>query len=607
MPLCLKRLVSSRAFVVRSSRYGLRGSRVGEASNPGPRVRRRRRVLSSVSRSDSNFYTLLEEDLSVGVTVQVSSEAILEVQRGGIMRDSPEHELVQIHPIQRDSVQFSGATPVAVPRSVRDSESDNDSVPGIDRRTRRRLSLVWRSHTTDSVPEQNHVPDLSLSRARRPMQLVHQRSRMVSPRLATQATLVDSDMGDSFCDENVTPPPDAITPEVFRLSDHADAALFPSREVVVSRRVVLVPLSPGTPRSVQDRSVGSSGSRFAALESDDEAAEMESDSETDESDTESIQSVVQQEEEDMTVPIAGEVEVPEDRMSRAISEGLVSLDTVDMGPLFSLRAVVMKSPPKFLRGACRAAMRIALKEISAGATLSDEVRQTGGWKLLLLLPRMLFRPPRGGLIPCQRLFNRFTLFNQGAWIQLLIEGRECCEAAVNAGVRRRRRTMNDTTKRKVDRAQLRRRAQEPREPLSPEITGRRAESPFSLDHNLFTQNLRCARRGAAAGPSGVTAEHLKPILDSARDAELMCQTAELLARASIPEEVLRAIRIGKMTALQKPTGGCEASWRGTSFGGWCRGPLRSRPGRRWRRPQHLSNMPCPDAQGVSAVPMRSRR
>ena len=48
--LCLKRLVSSRVFVVRSPRYGVRGCGVGEASNPGPRVRRRRRVLSSVSR-----------------------------------------------------------------------------------------------------------------------------------------------------------------------------------------------------------------------------------------------------------------------------------------------------------------------------------------------------------------------------------------------------------------------------------------------------------------------------------------------------------------------------------------------------------------------------
>ena len=67
------------------------------------------------------------------------------------------------------------------------------------------------------------------------------------------------------------------------------------------------------------------------LESDDEEAEMESNSET-ELDTESIQSVVPHEEEDMTVPIASEVEVPEARMSRAISEALVSLDTVDMGP-----------------------------------------------------------------------------------------------------------------------------------------------------------------------------------------------------------------------------------------------------------------------------------
>ena len=45
----------------------------------------------------------------------------------------------------------------------------------------------------------------------------------------------------------------------------------------------------------------------------------------------------------------------------------------------------------------------------------------------------------------------------------------------------------------------------------------------------------------------MTAEHLKPILDSARDAKLLFQVAELMARASIPEEVLRAIRMGRMT------------------------------------------------------------
>ena len=64
-----------------------------------------------------------------------SCVVIIEVQRGGTIRDSSEHEFVQIDPTQRDSVQFSGAAPVAVPRSVRDSESDTDSGPGIDRRT----------------------------------------------------------------------------------------------------------------------------------------------------------------------------------------------------------------------------------------------------------------------------------------------------------------------------------------------------------------------------------------------------------------------------------------------------------------------------------------
>ena len=37
------------------------------------------------------------------------------------------------------------------------SESETESVPGIDRRTRRRLSLVWRANIPDSVPVQNQV------------------------------------------------------------------------------------------------------------------------------------------------------------------------------------------------------------------------------------------------------------------------------------------------------------------------------------------------------------------------------------------------------------------------------------------------------------------
>ena len=52
--------------------------------------------------------------------------------------------------------------------------------------------------------------------------------------------------------------------------------------------------------------------------------------------------------------------------------------------------------------------------ICEGAAQRDETRQTRGWKLLVFLPVV---------IPQQQLFDRFVLFNQGSWIQLLIEGR----------------------------------------------------------------------------------------------------------------------------------------------------------------------------------------
>ena len=108
--------------------------------------------------------------------------------------------------------------------------------------------------------------------------------------------------------------------------------------------------------------------------------------------------------------------------------------------------------------------------------------------------------------------------------------------------------------------QLRRRPQEPREPMPPELM--RSENLFNLDHDLFTRNLKCAGRGAAGGLSGMTAEHVKPILDNTRDTELFCQVGECLARGEIPEDVLHAMRMGRMTALQKTSGGVRGIMAG---------------------------------------------
>ena len=357
------------------------------------------------------------------------------------------------------------------------------------------------------------------------------------------------------------------------------------------RRLVLVPqVGEYTPQSIQDRFSQSSVNaelseeaqdphsvRFVEPPSDADGALLSS-----VNDTESLgdgQSDFDGEEEFVAPEPEPIREADHARVTPAIREGLRSLDHVDLVHLFSIRAVVMKSPPKFVRGAYRAAMRIALEEIVLGHQAQNEDRQSRGWKLFVLLARMLLFRPRGGLIPKQRILDRFAEFAQGSWTELLISSRECSEAARKGSVRRRR-TQTDSLEKRAEKAQmlilmekvsagrhaldgapvapgtqdtlnqLRRRPQVPREPVPPELM--RSENLFTLDHDLFTKNLKCARRGAAGGLSGMTACQN---LDNTRDTELFCQVGEHLARGEIPGDVLHAIRMGRMTALQKASGG----------------------------------------------------
>ena len=100
----------------------------------------------------------------------------------------------------------------------------------------------------------------------------------------------------------------------------------------------------------------------------------------------------------------------------------------------------MKSVPRFLRGPCRTALRIALTEVLEGIDRGDVTRQVRWWKLLLLLPRMLLhRPPRGGLISKEKLGKRLDMFARGEWIELLTASAWCDEEASVASRRRQRR------------------------------------------------------------------------------------------------------------------------------------------------------------------------
>ena len=69
---------------------------------------------------------------------------------------------------------------------------------------------------------------------------------------------------------------------------------------------------------------------------------------------------------------------------------------------------------------------------------------------------------------------------------------------------------------------------------------------------MLLANPRAARRGSAAGYSGITNEHPRLILDDNDDLVLLHQAALLFANADVPAPVLAAARLGRIVALRRP-------------------------------------------------------
>ena len=105
----------------------------------------------------------------------------------------------------------------------------------------------------------------------------------------------------------------------------------------------------------------------------------------------------------------------------------------------------------------------------------------------------------------------------------------------------------------------------PRDSVPDDIVGLEPEEPFVLDQDMFLHNVRTARRGAAPGPSGMTADHLRPLVEHSGGARALSHGASLMAQARIPEEIMSAIRCGRMIALQKPDGGVRGIVVGDVF------------------------------------------
>ena len=130
----------------------------------------------------------------------------------------------------------------------------------------------------------------------------------------------------------------------------------------------------------------------------------------------------------------------------AITTAFRQLEMVDLSVEFARRGNVMKTVPGFFFGPFRNVLRVALEEATIGSVVEDLARQERGWKLFLLIPRLLLhRGPRGGLIS-HKLSQRFELFARGDWMALLRASQLCDEQAAVARRRSLRRAGDDIEK-----------------------------------------------------------------------------------------------------------------------------------------------------------------
>ena len=86
----------------------------------------------------------------------------------------------------------------------------------------------------------------------------------------------------------------------------------------------------------------------------------------------------------------------------------------------------------------------------------------------------------------------------------------------------------------------RRRPPKPREPITPKVLYHRPEARFTLSSELFLHNLKKSKKGSAAGLSGITKDHLFPLMRNSQDRDLLCELAQEFARAEIPD-VMRGL------------------------------------------------------------------
>ena len=264
------------------------------------------------------------------------------------------------------------------------------------------------------------------------------------------------------------------------------------------------------------------------------------------------------------------------KCSRPVVRHAPQLPAVSLYTELRRRVLTLQAPPAPLRGALKTALRDGLERIRRDPASSE------GWALFLLAPRMLLYRQQGeNKIALEELHRRVAALAAGHHQQLLDEA--AAAATCNSRHTSRKKARGEVqirAERAAALAQLGELSAASSALTAPPLAPANAATvaalrdpdrrpptcqvplpeaiaapPLHLNQAKLVANLRSARRGAAAGPSGTTTEHLRVLLDDEESAQLLYDAAQCLASGDIPQDILRGLRLGRMVALQKPDGG----------------------------------------------------
>ena len=386
----------SLSFLVRSSRYGLRGVRIGEASHPGPpRTLRRLRSTSTshtqieVSSDDEPLIppNIGRDDECAGPTQWDSGAQFSMPDRASGLSSVEESDHLYAMQIDLCRGDFQEepfeARNRCSPRTRRPTQMDIDSDVPI--RRNRVVPLSSNSDEDVSQPEcgSPHSPIGNDGESRK-------RQRFSQATTVPPESALDARQGD-FTAESFQSAQRRVSKRLILMGGTVDP--HPSL-VDAGDESVLVERCARTPRS-QERIADA-----VPVETSSPHRQEEEASSNEQSDKESISGVSEVECEHEQPSPPDPVLIPDSIRNAATGRAFRSLDLVNLRDMFEQRANLMKAVPQCLRGPFRAGMRLALAEVEVGRRERNELRKLRGWKLFMLLPRkLLFRLQRGGLVP----------------------------------------------------------------------------------------------------------------------------------------------------------------------------------------------------------------